>query len=58
MGRQSTGSEADTRLANLQFENQRLRTSRAQAAQRLGTLMERLQQQLDTDTSIAQEDAA
>ncbi len=51
MGRQSTSTESDSRLANLQFENQRLRSSRAQASQRLGVLLERLQQQLDTDTA-------
>jgi hypothetical protein len=51
MGRQSGNTQTDTRIANLQFENQRLRTSRQQAAQRLTALMERLQQQLDTETA-------
>lgn len=53
-GRQTAGagtSEMQNRLANLQFENQRLRTTRAQAAGRLGGLIERLQQQLNTEAS-------
>ncbi len=61
MGSQSTTAESDSRLANLQFENQRLRTSRAQASQRLGVLLERLQQQQLEETtaqSHMQEDAA
>jgi ABC-type transport system involved in Fe-S cluster assembly fused permease/ATPase subunit len=53
MGRQSGNTEVNNRLANLQFENQRLRTSRELAAQRLTLLMERLQQQLDADTESA-----
>lgn len=60
-------AEFNNRLANLQFENQRLKNSRTQAAQRLSLLMERLQQQLDAETeattqnnpeSLAQDHAA
>lgn len=58
MGRQSTSAETDSRLANLQFENNRLRTTRAQASQRLGILLERLQQQADESVNLTQEDAA
>lgn len=43
--------EMQTRMANLQFENQRLRTTRAEAAGRLGTLIERLQEQLKTEAT-------
>ena len=58
MGRQSGNAETNNRLANLQFENQRLRTSRAQAAERLTLLMERLQQQLDAEPSATATDSA
>jgi len=44
----ATTHEMESRLANLQFENQRLRNTRAQAAGRLTVLIERLQQESET----------
>ena len=61
-GRHATSaahSDLETRMANLQFENQRLRTSRQQAAERLDTLLERLKDQLtQSSQQSVQEDAA
>lgn len=52
-------SDLETRMTNLQFENQRLRTSRQQAAERLDTLLQRLKDQLtESARPSAQEDAA
>lgn len=58
-GRQTAGAattELETRMANLQFENQRLKGQRQQASQRLGSLLERLQQQLDTESTKPSDD--
>lgn len=44
-------TELETRLANLQFENQRLKSTRTQAAQRLGALLERLQEQAASEST-------
>ena len=60
VGRQSGNAattELESRLANLQFENQRLRATRTQAAQRLGTLLERLQEQLNAESTKPAQDA-
>ncbi|PZP39239.1 MAG: hypothetical protein DI585_04785 [Pseudomonas fluorescens] len=57
MGRQASNAsthDLESRVANLQFENQRLRATRLQAAQRLGTLLERLQAQQESETSGSQ----
>lgn len=41
----AVSNEAQTRIANLEFQNQRLRNSRKQAALRLETLIETLTRQ-------------
>lgn len=53
-------SDLEQRMANLQFENQRLRTTRQQAAERLDALLIRLKDQLAESSSqtSSQEDAA
>ncbi len=52
-------SDLETRMANLQFENQRLRTTRQQASERLDALLERLKDQLAASAEASvQEDAA
>jgi L-lactate utilization protein LutB len=52
-------SDLETRMANLQFENQRLRTTRQHAAERLDVLLERLKDQLtESSQNAVQEDAA
>lgn len=45
-------------MANLQFENQRLRSSRKQAAERLEVLISRLQQQLENPQSLTETEEA
>lgn len=49
----------ETRMANLQFENERLRAARQQAAERLDALLARLKDQLAASAQApVQEDAA
>ncbi len=52
-------TDLETRMANLQFENQRLRSSRQQASERLNALLVRLKDQLaESAQNGVQEDAA
>lgn len=52
-------SDLETRMANLQFENQRLRATRQQAAERLDALLVRLKDQLiESSQQSVEEDAA